>query len=196
MRASGTTRSLPASGPAAGAALPAVPIPDAGPPGWANASRPAFQVPNTRPSSARPSNGVFCALPGNAPATTFHARSGWNRHRSAGAPRASVPASTPSTFAGRAVSSATACASDSEPPCTCARLTASSVASPAPPGEACANGSRLSSASRGWWSEAMASIVPSSSPAATASRSLSGRSGGDSLAYERKSPIAVSLRSK
>ena len=53
---------------------------------------------------------------------------------------------------------------------------------PGAAGAAWANGRRLSSASRGWWSEAMASIVPSASAAATARRSASLRSGGDSLA--------------
>jgi len=41
-----------------------------------NTRRPAFHVPSTPPSSARPSNGVFCALPGSLPASTCHARSG------------------------------------------------------------------------------------------------------------------------
>ena len=43
---------------------------------YPNTRRPAFQVPSTRPSSARPSNGVFCALPASAPASTCQARSG------------------------------------------------------------------------------------------------------------------------
>src|SRR5207248_6544215 len=87
---------------------------------------PAFHVPSTRPSSALPSNGVFCALPGNAPASTCQARSGWNRQRSAEAPLASRPASTPSRRAGRAVSRSIAWASVKAPPWTCASVTASS----------------------------------------------------------------------
>ena len=60
-----------------------------------NTRRPAFHVPSTTPSSARPSNGVFCALPGSRPASTCQMRSGWNRQRSAGRPLARRPASTP-----------------------------------------------------------------------------------------------------
>ena len=44
--------------------------------GQPNTRRPAFQVPSTTPSSARPSNGVFCALPGSLPASTCQIRSG------------------------------------------------------------------------------------------------------------------------
>ena len=59
------------------------------------------------------------------------------------------------------------------------------AASPAPqnpPADANANGRRLSSASRGWWSDAIASIVPSANAAITAFRSCSLRNGGDSFA--------------
>jgi hypothetical protein len=41
-----------------------------------NTRLPAFQVPMTWPSTARPSKGVFWALPGIRPASIFHARSG------------------------------------------------------------------------------------------------------------------------
>jgi hypothetical protein len=54
-----------------------------------------------------------------------------------------------------------------------------------PPGAAAAKGRRLLSWSCGAWSLAMASIVPSAMPATTARRSLSVRSGGDSLAKVR-----------
>jgi hypothetical protein len=37
---------------------------------------PFFHVPNTRPSKARPSNGVFCALPGSLPDWTCQILSG------------------------------------------------------------------------------------------------------------------------
>ena len=45
---------------------------------------PGLPGPEHTPSSARPSNGVFCALPGSVPASTRQTRSGWNRQRSAG----------------------------------------------------------------------------------------------------------------
>ena len=49
------------------------------------------------------------------------------------------------------------------------------------PGGAWSNGCSLSSWAWGAWSVAMASIVPSSSPARTASTSAAGRSGGFTL---------------
>ena len=148
-----------------------------------NTRRPAFHVPSTTPSSARPSNGVFCALPGSWPASTCQIALGveqaeiggralgqparvdaqqrgrprrqqLDRLRQASARRcAPAPASRPAAWPGRRR-----------------------------PASARANGWRLSSASRGWWSDAIASIVPSASAATTASRSASLRSGGDSLA--------------
>ncbi len=49
----------------------------------------------------------------------------------------------------RSVSSPSACTINKVPACTCASTTPNEVASPVPPCAACANGSRLSSASRG-----------------------------------------------
>src|SRR5579875_1873334 len=98
--------------------------------------RPLFQVPSTLPFKTWPSKGVFCAFPGNAPASTSQGCSGSNRQRSAGFPGLSVPASEPSKRAGCTVRRAIAFASGSVPLCTSIRLAESNVASPAPPGAA------------------------------------------------------------
>ena len=106
--------------------------------------RPAFQVPTTRPSSARPSKGVFCALPGKRPSFDLPGAVEVEQHQSAG--RAlGQPAGfgRPSSVAGRAVSRSSAAQQRQAPPCTRASVTPSSVASPAPPGVGLGEGQPL-----------------------------------------------------
>ena len=75
-----------------------------------NTRRPAFHVPSTTPSSARPSNGVFCALPGRRPASTCQIALRVEQAEIRRPALGQRPASTPSSAAGRAVSSSIACA--------------------------------------------------------------------------------------
>jgi hypothetical protein len=63
--------------------------------------------------------------------------------------------------------------------------TGSRVSTPTTPNSAWAMGRRLLSWSCGQWSEAMTSMVPSTSPSTTAARSASLRKGGETLAKVR-----------
>ena len=73
---------------------------------------------------------------------------------------------------------------------------ASNVSAPAIPGALSEKGSRLSSGPRGSCPDAMTSMVPSAIAAIQASRSLSGRKGGERRAKVRKSEMALSDKNR
>ena len=111
---------------------------------------------------------------------------GSNTQRSAKPPSArrpqlacSVPKAAPSTAAGALVTLASARIAPG-PPGAWPHFSASgsSSSSPLAPGSASANGNCLASAVTGVWSDTSASMMPSASAAASASRSRDWRSGG------------------
>src|SRR6266404_3921390 len=114
--------------------------------------------------------------------------------RSAGWP-AAILRSMPSTRAGPAVKSSTIRISESRPLCTnCSRASGSAVSNPKIPNGARSNSTSFIAGSCGAWSVAIASTVPSTSPARSASRSSRAASGGFILnreSYVTSSSISV-----
>ena len=125
--------------------------------------------------------GVAAAAGRARPARTVQVSSGSKTVRFAGRPGSIGPpwrSATPAIAAGFHDSAATTSASGMS---SSAQATPSAVSRPSIPGGASSIGRSLASAGCGAWSVAMASIVPSASPALIAATSAAVRSGGLTL---------------